>query len=206
MIHGTVDADIKGNLTQTEISKTVEFCFRAFADVSFEEKEALVIKLKQLGLDGDANDEAHRQSFQELEKNLTAEELEILKTLKGRRMLRPEDSLHIDNFSLDSIDGMAPRLEHGKLGLNVVKRGEVKSTAFDSMTFFNGEARASGKMVQNDITSAHMPNGGAPNDTDSGCKTNGMSSKDDVPNGVTAHDVTTNGVALQEKRMADLST
>ena len=68
------------------MSKTVEFCFRAFAHVSFEEKEALVKKLKALGHDGDAYDENNRKALDELEKHLTPEEQTILKTLKGRRM------------------------------------------------------------------------------------------------------------------------
>lgn len=142
VIQGQADADATGNLTQTEISKTVEFCFKAFAHVSFEEKEALIKKLKDLGLDGDAYDASNRKALDELEKKLTPEEQSILKTLKGRRMVRPEDSLNIDNFTLDSIDGLAPRLEHGKLGLTGAKKAEVKYTVHDSLSFLNGEARA----------------------------------------------------------------
>ncbi|KJK64105.1 O-methyltransferase [Aspergillus parasiticus SU-1] len=142
IIQGQADADAKGKLTQAEMSKTVEFCFRAFAHVSFEEKEALVQKLKSLGHDADANDEANRKALDELEKHLTPEEQTILKTLKGRRMVRPEDSLNIDNFTLDSIDGLAPRLEKGNLGLSPAKKAEVKYTTHDALSFLNGEARA----------------------------------------------------------------
>jgi hypothetical protein len=149
VIQGQVDADAKGKLTQAEISKTVEFCFRAFAHVSFEEKEALVNKLKELGLDGDAYDENNRKALDELEKKLTPEEQSILKTLKGRRMVRPEDSLNIDNFTLDSIDGLAPRLERGRLGLAPAKKAAVKYTTHDSLSFLNGEARAAKKTLQN---------------------------------------------------------
>ncbi|KAK5989787.1 Flavin-dependent halogenase aclH [Cladobotryum mycophilum] len=151
IIQGQVDADVKGKLTQAEISKTVEFCFKAFAHVSFEEKEALVNKLKALGLDGDAYDESNRQALDELEKKLTPEEQSILQTLKGRRMVRPEDSLNIDNFTLDSIDGLAPRLERGSLGLATAKKAQVKYTAPDKLSFLNGEARAAAakKSLQN---------------------------------------------------------
>ncbi|RDW58540.1 uncharacterized protein DSM5745_11231 [Aspergillus mulundensis] len=149
IIQGQADADAKGKLTQAEISKTVEFCFRAFAHVSFEEKEALVDKLKSLGHDGDAYDESNRKALDELEKQLTPEEQAILKTLKGRRMVRPEDSLNIDNFTLDSIDGLAPRLEKGNLGLSAAKRAEVRYTTRDSLSFLNGEARAAKKMTPN---------------------------------------------------------
>ncbi|KAL7941562.1 hypothetical protein V8C42DRAFT_334931 [Trichoderma barbatum] len=149
IIQGQVDADAKGKLSQAEISKTVEFCFKAFAHVSFEEKEALVKKLKELGLDGDAYDESNRKALDELEKKLTPEEQSILKTLKGRRMVRPEDSLNIDNFTLDSIDGLAPRLEHGKLGLAAAKRAEVKYTRHDALSFLNGESKAVKKALHN---------------------------------------------------------
>jgi hypothetical protein len=149
VIQGQADADAKGKLTQAEISKTVEFCFRAFAHVSFEEKEALVNKLKSLGHDGDAYDENNRKALDELEKQLTPEEQTILKTLKGRRMVRPEDPLNIDNFTLDSIDGLAPRLEKGKLGLTAAKKAELKFTTHDSLSFLNGEARAAKKTVAN---------------------------------------------------------
>ncbi|CBF79147.1 uncharacterized protein ANIA_10884 [Aspergillus nidulans FGSC A4] len=149
IIQGQADADAKGKLTQAEISKTVEFCFRAFAHVSFEQKEALVQKLKSLGHDGDAYDENNRKALEEIEKQLTPEEQTILKTLKGRRMVRPEDSLNIDNFTLDSIDGLAPRLEKGKLGLSAAKKAELKFTAHDPLSFLNGEAMAAQKTSPN---------------------------------------------------------
>lgn len=149
VIQGQVDADAKGKLTQTEISKTVEFCFKAFAHVSFEEKEALVKKLKDLGLDGDAYDEKNRQALDELEKKLTPEERSILQTLKGRRMVRPEDSLNIDNFTLDSIDGFAPRLERGKLGLAAAKKAKVDFTRHDPLSYLNGESKTAKKAAQN---------------------------------------------------------
>ncbi|KAL8336460.1 hypothetical protein RB601_000326 [Gaeumannomyces tritici] len=150
VIQGTADADAQGRgLTQAEVSKTIEFCFRAFAHVSFEEKEALVAKLKSLGLDGDAHDEANSRALAELEEKLTPEERAILQTLKGRRMVRPEDILDIDNFALDSVDGLAPRLERGKLGLAPAKKAPVTFTGHDKLSFLNGEARNAGKLEQN---------------------------------------------------------
>ncbi|ROV88111.1 hypothetical protein VSDG_09379 [Cytospora chrysosperma] len=168
IIQGQVDSDAQGKLTQGEISKTVEFCFKAFAHVSFEEKEALVNKLKQLGLDGDVYDEKNRKALEELEMKLTPEERSILKTLQGRRMVRPEDSLNIDNFTLDSIDGLAPRLERGRLGLTAAKKASVKYTAHDPLSFLNGEARAAKKLEVsqngnvalqngNSVTNGHTP-------------------------------------------------
>lgn len=109
----------------------------------------LVNKLKSLGVDGDAYDEANRKALEEVEKKLTPEEQSILQTLKGRRMVRPEDSLNIDNFTLDSIDGLAPRLERGKLGLTAARKAQVKYTMHDSLSFMNGEARAAKKTIKN---------------------------------------------------------
>lgn len=156
MIQGQVDADTNGGLTQKEISKTLEFCFKAFAHVSFEEKEALIKKLKDMGLDGDVHDENNRKALDEMEKKLTPEEKAILTTLKGRRMIRPEDSLNIDNFAVDSIDGLAPRLERGKLGLAAAKKAAVKFTVQDKLSYLNGEARAANKLEKNGHT---MTNG-----------------------------------------------
>ncbi|EFX04254.1 flavin-dependent halogenase O-methyltransferase bifunctional protein [Grosmannia clavigera kw1407] len=176
VIQGQVDADTKGGLTQAEISKTLEFCFKAFAHVSFDEKEALINKLKELGLDGDVHDENNRKALDELEKELTPEERAILTTLKGRRMIRPEDSLNIDNFTLDSIDGLAPRLERGKLGLAAAKKAEVKYTTHDKLSYLNGEARAANKLGKNDyaepqgnsMTNGHKVTNGHNGVTESG--------------------------------------
>ena len=159
IIQGQADADTKGNLTQVEVSKTVEFCFKAFAHVSFEEKEALVKKLKALGHDGDAYDEANSKALDEIEKQLTPEERTILTTLKGRRMIRPEDSLNIDNFLLDSIDGLSPRLEKGNLGLQAAKRAEVRFTNHDPLSYLNGEAKIAGKTLPNGDVQTNGVNG-----------------------------------------------
>ncbi|KAL8872460.1 MAG: hypothetical protein Q9174_001916, partial [Haloplaca sp. 1 TL-2023] len=151
IIQGTADADTKGKLTQSEISKTVEFCFRAFAHVSFEKKEALVKKLKDLGHDADVADEANSMALEEIEKQLTPEEQQILTTLKGRRMVRPEDSLNIENFLLDSIDGLAPRMQRGNLGLQAAKKAEVKFTKHDPLSYLNGEWKTGKTQPNGDV-------------------------------------------------------
>ena len=82
-----------------------------------------------------------------------------MKTLKGRRMVRPEDSLNIDNFLLDSIDGLGPRLERGNLGLQAAKKAEVKFTSHDSLSYLNGEARKAGKTHPNGDAQTNGVNG-----------------------------------------------
>ena len=48
---------------------------------------------------------------------LTPDELKILKSIRARQMLRAEDTMSIDSFSSDTIDGWAPRVKQGSLGL-----------------------------------------------------------------------------------------
>ncbi|KAI1799889.1 FAD/NAD(P)-binding domain-containing protein [Daldinia bambusicola] len=138
VIHGTVDATVTVKPTQEEISKTVEFCFRSLSDIPPEHKDALIEKLKSLGVEGEANGEKTLCAIEEIEKSLTPEESQILNILRGRRMLRNEDSISLVNFTLDSIDGLAPRMEQGKLGL--VEAAPVKASKVQlySASFLRG--------------------------------------------------------------------
>lgn len=105
VIQGTVDADVSNKLTQTEVSKTVEFCLNAFKQVKPEERQAVLEKVKGAG-----------NESQELER-LSEDELRVLHTIRARQMLRSEDTLNLNNFSKDVIDGLMPNLKHGSLGL-----------------------------------------------------------------------------------------
>ena len=108
-------------------------------------------KLKALGHDADTSDEANSRALEEIEKQLTPEEQQILVTLKGRRMVRPEDSLNIENFLLDSIDGLGPRMERGNLGLQAAKKAEVKFTKHDPLSYLNGEWKTGKTQPNGDI-------------------------------------------------------
>ncbi|PHH93312.1 hypothetical protein CDD83_7097 [Cordyceps sp. RAO-2017] len=116
VIQGTTDADASGKLSRSDISKTIEFCFKAFTHIAPEQKEALARKLKALGLDVVAEEATAKKMIEDIEKNLTSDEAQVLRVLRSRRMIR-EDNFNIDSFTLDSIDGLAPNLERGKLGL-----------------------------------------------------------------------------------------
>ena len=141
VIQGTVDTDTKGKLSTEEISKTIDFCFRAFAHVPVEQKDALLEKLKNLGLsDPTATDLKTREAIEELEKTLSPEELNIMNTIRGRRMIRAEDSLNIENFTLDTINGMAPYLERGNLTLRKAEGYKPDISKTDLLSFLNGEA------------------------------------------------------------------
>ena len=48
---------------------------------------------------------------------LTEEEIKVLHTIRARQMLRTEDTLNLDNFRKDVIDGLMPSIEQGSLGL-----------------------------------------------------------------------------------------
>lgn len=116
VIQGT--ADVKGELTQGEISKTVDFCFRAFRPVSRDEREGVLQKMKALGLQDPTSKEAETNSNDEgLDAALTEDEINILNAIRARQMLRSEDTMNIENFSFDTIDGLAPNLKRGSLGL-----------------------------------------------------------------------------------------
>ncbi|KAJ5794712.1 hypothetical protein N7457_001311 [Penicillium paradoxum] len=145
IIQGTADADSEKKLSTEEISKTIDFCFRAFAHVPVERKDALLEKMKNHGVsDPTATDLKTREALEELKNTLSPAELEIMNTIRGRRMIRAEDSLNIDNYRLDSINGMAPHLERGNLTLRKAEINKIDVSKKDLLSFLSGEA-AEGK-------------------------------------------------------------
>jgi hypothetical protein len=117
VIQGNADAGSK--LTQGEVSKTIDFCLKAFHPVKPEERQAIQGKIN-----GTRN-EAH-----ELEK-LSEDELRVLDAIRARRLLRTEDTLNLDNFRKDAIGGFMPNLKHGKLGLVEVSKFKVDDDGFE---------------------------------------------------------------------------
>ncbi|RDW76454.1 NAD(P)/FAD-dependent oxidoreductase [Aspergillus mulundensis] len=105
IIQGTVDADVGNRLTQSEVSKTVDFCLGVFKPVTADPAKDKEIMAKVAS--GDAGD---------LE-SLPEDELQILKSIRARQVLRTGDLLNLDNFNRDAIDGMVPRLKLGSLTL-----------------------------------------------------------------------------------------
>ena len=51
---------------------------------------------------------------------LSPDELRILNTIRARQMLRREDTLSINSFSNDAINGLVPVVKTGSLGLQRV--------------------------------------------------------------------------------------
>ena len=63
--------------------------------------------------------ESGNETKEDLEK-LNEDELRVLRTIRARQILSAEESVNIDGFSQGIIDGFAPQLVHGNLGLRRV--------------------------------------------------------------------------------------
>ncbi|EXU95471.1 tryptophan halogenase domain protein [Metarhizium robertsii] len=137
IIQGTADADAAGKVSQLEISKILQFCFKAFTYVPPEKKDALFDKLRKLDSKALQDDAKQGQTLDGIEKHLTADELQILEILRSRRMIR-EDPFEMDSFTLDTIDGMAPRLVRGSLGLVNYEQAKIDKAHFYSQDFLDG--------------------------------------------------------------------
>lgn len=97
-----------GKLTHDEVVKTVDFCLNAFKETSPEERKKVLDKVA--AMDGTV------ASNPGLEK-LTDDELQILNHIRAKQMLRVDDSININHFGSDAINGLAPNLRRGDLGL-----------------------------------------------------------------------------------------
>lgn len=62
----------------------------------------------------------HQEDF---DNRLSSEERRVLAHIRARRMMRTEDTINIDSFGADVIEGLVPRLRRGSLGLKRV--GEI---------------------------------------------------------------------------------
>ncbi|MCJ1434801.1 hypothetical protein MMC27_004171 [Xylographa pallens] len=110
IIQGTADADVGGKLTHEEVVKTVDFCLNAFKETSPEERQRVFDKVAAI------NGTTGSDSKADLEK-LDEDELKILNHIRAKQMLRMEDTFNLNHFGSDAIDGLAPHLKTGSLGL-----------------------------------------------------------------------------------------
>lgn len=66
----------------------------------------------------DGADSVQRDArLKKMQDGLSAEENRVMDYIRARQLLRTEDSMHIDNFSTDVINGLAPNVKRGKLTL-----------------------------------------------------------------------------------------
>ena len=137
VIQGTADvSNADGKLSQNELNKTLDFCAHAFEPTLPEDRQTVLEKLNGLTIDhkpssiscpisananGAPGANGHApvkdKESDTFNTSLTAEEQRILAHIRARRMMRTEDTMNIASFSTDVIDGLAARLERGRLGL-----------------------------------------------------------------------------------------
>ena len=122
VIQGTADADVGGKLTHEEVVKTVDFCLNAFKETTPEERKKVLDKLASINGVTSVGDD----SKESLEK-LTEDEVSILTNIRAKQMLRMEDSVNLKHFGSDAINGLAPNLVTGKLGLVAKSEKETLS-------------------------------------------------------------------------------
>lgn len=112
VVEGTADADVGGKLTHEEVVRTVDFCLHAFKETSLEERQKVLEKV--VAINGDSSTVPDDRA--NLEK-LIEDELKILHHIRAKQMLRFEDTLNLNHFGTDAIDGLAPNLRKDALGL-----------------------------------------------------------------------------------------
>lgn len=139
VIQGTVDAEAKGKTTDGEISQVLDFCYRAFNYVPQEKREALFEKLRKLDPKSGTVDAI--TNMEELKSQLNEEEMQIVETLRSRRLVR-EDVFTLNSFTLDTIDGLAPRLVRGELGLRKSESFKIDKRHMFSPSFLDGRVES----------------------------------------------------------------
>ena len=136
---------MSGKLSQEEVSKTVDFCLNAFEHHAPEKHEAVLKKMETAMLANNAEapaDLSTTKTEAEVEKKaivdpegLSPDEMRILNTIRARQMLRREDTLSINSFSNDAINGWVPLVKRGSLGLQKAgARPGPKGPAMDKLT------------------------------------------------------------------------
>ena len=112
------NADVAGSkLTQDEINNTVDFCLHAFEQHDPEKTKAVQADLEKRNNMDPAG--------------LSEDEMKILRSIRARQMLRFNDSLNVDSFGIDSINGFAPQVKKGSLTLIKAGPAPIKATTYD---------------------------------------------------------------------------
>ncbi|KAK7709555.1 hypothetical protein SLS64_003613 [Diaporthe eres] len=155
VIQGSADANATGKLTKAEVSKTVEFCFKAFTPITAAQRDTVAKKLEALGLDAQSDDAQVQGAIDALEKSLTPEENEVLAVMRSRRLVR-EDGFNMDSFVRNSIDGLSANLERGKLGLVKAEAAKFSKAQMYDLNYLEGKKTG---VVQdsNSATDARKP-------------------------------------------------
>ncbi|MCJ1430268.1 hypothetical protein MMC29_008185 [Sticta canariensis] len=137
-------SDINGKLSQEEVSKTIDFCVKAFQPTDEEERKSVLKKLEAVGLEQDnsvGNADEPKKTVEMQKANLTENEMHILNTIRARQILRPEDMFSIDNFAADIIDDKRINLERGSLGLAKATPAKEMIEKIDMWALSTGESK-----------------------------------------------------------------
>ena len=102
-------ADVNGQASQAEVSKAVDFTFKAVQRKSLEEREVVLEKLKAVS-DGTfaPNDKQAQEWVGVVKDAFSTDEDRVLKMVKN---------VFADYFSVDEHGGLVANLEKGNLGL-----------------------------------------------------------------------------------------
>lgn len=125
---------MNGKLSQEELSNTVDFCLNAFEHHAPEKHQAVLKKMETAVFNDGAQNAPSLSVTTEKEakvqekvivdpEGLSPDELKILNTIRARQMLRVQDTMSIKSFTSDAINGLAPLVQRGSLGLH--KAGAV---------------------------------------------------------------------------------
>ena len=81
---------------------------------------------------------------------LTEDEQRILRTIQARKMLQCEATINLNHFAGQTVNGMAPRLERGLLGLQPVAQKEkpAMEAAYEKRVAMDDESMVAAKEVK----------------------------------------------------------
>ncbi|KAI4175821.1 MAG: hypothetical protein LQ343_001434 [Gyalolechia ehrenbergii] len=140
VIQGT--ADTTSTVSHTNLDQTIDFCANAFDSVHPEDRVKVLDKVATAIGENDGN-EAYAPSLSEgetqsridtLRESLDPEEKKVLDFIRARRFIKTEETLDIDHFTTNVIDGMAPHLERGNLTLvNAKPQMQMKTNLVQSV-------------------------------------------------------------------------
>ncbi|KAL8941209.1 MAG: hypothetical protein Q9216_002386 [Gyalolechia sp. 2 TL-2023] len=140
IIQGT--ADTTSTVSHVNMDQTIDFCANAFDSVHPEDRVKVLDKMATAigenggdGADAPSLSEGEVQSrIDTLRKTLDPEEKKVLDFIRARRIIKTEETLDIDHFTTNVIDGMAPHLERGNLTLvNAKPPMEMRTNMVQSM-------------------------------------------------------------------------
>ncbi|KAL8758951.1 MAG: hypothetical protein Q9199_001111 [Rusavskia elegans] len=117
-------ADVANGVSQSELSETIPFCANAWDSVKPEQRATILQKIQRTvehytggtNLPSDKTPDAGA-ILEKVKRNLSEEEVRVMNYIRARQLMRTEDTMHMEHFSTDVIDGLAPVVERGGLTL-----------------------------------------------------------------------------------------